>query len=89
MSGGRPRAGSVFGRGSPREDVEREIRAHIALRAEELEEAGWSPREALEEAERLFGDRASIAEECRRVTERHDRSVRRAKMWGSFMQDGK
>ncbi len=89
MSGGRPRAGSVFGRGSPREDVEREIRAHIALRAEELEEAGWSPREALEEAERLFGDRASIAEECRRVTERHDRSVRRAKMWGSFMHDVK
>jgi predicted permease len=80
---------SVFARTSAREDVDREIRSHLALRAEELEQAGWSPAEAREEAGRLFGNRAAIAEECRRVTERHDRSVRRAKMWGSIWHDVK
>jgi putative ABC transport system permease protein len=77
----------LFSRISPREDVDREIRAHLALRAEELEQAGWAAEEARREAERLFGDRRAIADECRRLTERHDRSMRRAKMWGSVWSD--
>jgi putative ABC transport system permease protein len=67
--------------------VEREIRAHLAFRAEELEQAGWPPDEARREAERLFGDRVAISEECRQLTRRHDRAVRRTKMWGSVWQD--
>jgi putative ABC transport system permease protein len=80
------RDGAVRGL-SPREDVEREIRAHLAFRAEELEQAGWPPDEARREAERLFGDRVAISEECRQLTRRHDRAVRRTKMWGSVWQD--
>ena len=34
------------GRLVTRDDVEREIRSHIALRAEELERAGWAAEEA-------------------------------------------
>jgi predicted permease len=84
---GEQRRGSVFSRISPREDADREIRSHLALRSEELEQAGWGPEEARREAERLFGDRRAIADECRRLTERHDRAVRRAKMWGSVWND--
>ena len=89
MGEGRPRRGSVFSRTSAREDVEREVRAHLALRAEELEDAGWSQEGAAREAERLFGDRSSIEAECRKITERHDRAVRRTKMWGAMLSDMK
>jgi predicted permease len=67
--------------------VDREIRAHLALRAKELEQQGWSADDAVREAERLFGDRQSISDACRRITERHDRAVRRAKMWEAAWQD--
>ena len=60
--------------------------------------AGLDPAEALlvlpkdipgyiREAARLFGDRDAIAAECRRITERHDRAVRRTKMWGAVLHD--
>ena len=39
------------------DDVEREIRAHIDLRAEELESAGMDRAAARAEAVRRFGDR--------------------------------
>lgn len=79
--------GSVFGRFSPEEDVDREIRSHLRLRAEELEREGWNAEDAEREAARLFGDRGTIADQCRRITERHDRAVRRAKMWDAAWQD--
>jgi hypothetical protein len=88
MSDGSMR-GSPFGGPSVRDDVEREIQSHLALRADELVPAGWDQDEARIEAERLFGDRAAISRECRRVTERHQRAVRRAKMWRSVWQDTK
>jgi predicted permease len=87
MSTRKRRAGSVFSRTSAREDVDREIRAHLALHAEELERDGWGAEEAAVEAERVFGDRSAISDECRRVTESHDRSVRRTKMWGTVKYD--
>lgn len=87
MSERKPPRGSVFSRMSAQEDADREIRAHLALRAEELEQDGWSAAEARRESERLFGDRQAIAAECRRITERHDRTVRRAKMWGAILHD--
>lgn len=76
-----------FGGPSPEEDVEREIRAHLNLRADELEEAGWSREDARVEAERLFGDRAAIESECSKITESHDRAVRRWEMWSGVLQD--
>lgn len=76
-----------FGGPSPEEDVEREIRAHLALRAEELEQAGWSPEDARVEAQRLFGDREAIESECSKITESHDRAVRRWEMWSGIFQD--
>ncbi len=83
-----PRKGDpIVRRPSPKEDVERELRAHLALRAEELEQEGWSAEDAAREAERLFGDRGSIAHACRRISERHDRAVRRANMWDAARQD--
>jgi putative ABC transport system permease protein len=87
MSRGWRRSGRVFGRSSAREDVDREIRSHLEFRAEELQGAGWTTDKARREAERLFGDRRAISEACRRVTERHDRSVRRDMMWGAILQD--
>ena len=51
----------IFPRFPVAEDVDRELRAHLDLRAEELEGEGWSAEEARREAERLFGDRESVA----------------------------
>lgn len=74
-------------RRSVHEDVEREVRAHLALRSEELERSGWSAADARVEAERLFGDRDAIEHECRKITESRDRAVRRWEMWQGMMQD--
>ncbi|MEJ2501835.1 MAG: ABC transporter permease, partial [Gemmatimonadota bacterium] len=84
-SGGDRRRSRRIHRLSVREDVEREVESHIALRAEELEGAGWSAAEARAEAERLFGDRRSVAERAReeaRVTRRRkDRASMLEAVW--------
>ena len=41
MNERKPPRGSVFSRMSAKEDADREIRAHLALRADELEQAGF------------------------------------------------
>jgi putative ABC transport system permease protein len=84
-SGGGKR-GRVIGP-SIREDVDREIRAHLALRTEELIAEGWSPEQAAREAERLFGDVGEVASSCRRITERQRRVERRTGMWEAIVQD--
>ena len=71
----------------PKEDVEREIRAHIALRSEELQRAGWPAAEARAEAERLFGDRPAIQREMQKISESRERAVRRWEMWSGLVQD--
>jgi predicted permease len=84
---GRKRRESVFPRFDVGEDVDREIRAHIELRAQELEEAGWEPSAALNEARRLFGDTASVARECTTIAVSRERAVRRGRTMDAIGQD--
>ena len=87
MPGSGPRErGRVFGPGV-REDVEREIRAHLELRAQELVDEGWAPEEAIREAKRRFGNLEAVARSCRAITERQIRAERRTGMWDAFVQD--
>jgi len=79
--------GRIFPRFSVAEDVQREIDAHLEMRAEELEGEGWEPAAAREEARRLFGDRREVARRCRTITDSHHRAVRRTKMMDAMWQD--
>ncbi len=81
------RRGTVFSRWSVSEDVDREMEAHLAMRAAELEAQGWTPEAAREEAQRLFGDREGLARSCRAITTGHERAVRRTKTMESLWQD--
>ena len=47
------------------ETVAEEMRQHVALRAQALVDAGWDPREARHEAQRMFGNTARLREEAR------------------------
>lgn len=87
MSTGARRGRGVFPRYSVDEDVEREIWAHLAMRAEELEREGWDPTEARAEALRRFGDRDSVARECAEITRSHERAVRRWEAMEGLGQD--
>jgi putative ABC transport system permease protein len=72
---------------APKEDVERELRAHLALREEELIAAGWDAAAAREQARRLFGDYGAIRRDCSEVAERYARETRRTRMWSDMRQD--
>ncbi len=48
-------------------DIDREIRAHLELEAEEQQDAGLSAGEARAAAERAFGNRTLIAEDLRAI----------------------
>src|SRR5262245_27659211 len=65
------RYATLFGR-NIRSDIEDELRFHIEARNRELVAAGWPLRAAEEEAHRLFGDRDSIAAECREINTRFE-----------------
>jgi predicted permease len=60
-----------FGMGRTRDerqrDIEREIRAHIDLEAEERREAGFSANDARNIATRVFGNRTLVSEEVRAI----------------------
>jgi predicted permease len=71
----------------PDEDVERELRAHLAWRTEELVSAGWDPAAARQEAERVFGDYGSVRDACAVVARRQASTRRRATMWSELRQD--
>jgi len=77
----------VFPRFTVQEDVAREIRVHIEMRAEELESEGWDPAAARVEARRLFGDSDEVARRCRTITASHQRAVRRTKTMDAIWQD--
>ncbi len=85
--GGGGRRQKVFARFSPGEDVDREIRAHLDMRAEELEAEGWDPSAARAEAARVFGDRESVAGRCRTLMKSHQRAVRRTRTMEAIWQD--
>ena len=80
---GRPEVGQL----PVEEDVRKELAFHLDLRAAELEADGWDRAAARQEAERLFGDRPQLEEECRKVTYSTDRAVRRAHRFESVRQD--
>ena len=69
------RYATLFGR-NIRGDIEDELKFHIEARTRELVDAGWPPRAAEEEAHRLFGDRDSIAAECREINTRFEQRRR-------------
>jgi putative ABC transport system permease protein len=69
------------------EDVDREIRLHLELRAQELMSLGWSEADARAEADRLFGDRARIAAQSREQAERGRRRKDRASMLETWWRD--
>ena len=83
----RRRSGSIFPRFGVAEDVDRELRSHVELRAEELEQEGWEPAAAMEEARRLFGDRESVARACRAIAIRQKRAVGRGRIMDAIIQD--
>lgn len=81
------RSGRGVGGASIRDDVERELEAHVRMRADELVGEGWTEEEAEAEARRLLGDRAGIARSCVEITRSHQRAVRRASVVDAMMQD--
>ncbi|HEX9700785.1 MAG TPA: ABC transporter permease [Acidobacteriota bacterium] len=91
MSDARKRAGEESPPPTIAEDVERELAAHIQMRAEELVAAGWRDDDARRHAERAFGDIPRISAQCRHITEsmtrRHRRPRRLAEMIDTLLQD--
>ncbi len=83
LHGPRPKIGQL----PVDEDVGKELRLHLEMRARELVDEGWDPGAARLEAERLFGDLGGIRRECRSITESQDRAVRRAERLGAYLQD--
>ena len=83
LHGPRPKIGQL----PVDEDVGKELRLHLEMRARELVDEGWDPGAACLEAERLFGDLGGIRRECRSITESQDRAVRRAERLGAYLQD--
>jgi predicted permease len=69
------------------EDVQRELQTHLDMRVEELVAQGWGRAEAEAEAGRLFGDRESVARECRAITQAQVRAERRSGMMEALWQD--
>jgi predicted permease len=57
----------LFGRGGAEAELAREIDAHIAERADDLMDEGWSRGDALAQARREFGNRTLHAERSREV----------------------
>ena len=49
------------------DDVERELRAHVALHAERLVRDGVEPAEARERAQQAFGNYPAISRQCRNI----------------------
>lgn len=83
LHGDRPHVGEL----PVKDDVDRELRSHLALRAEELEAEGWDPAAAKAEATRRFGDLETIRRDCESLARRRDRRVRRTHGWEAVMQD--
>ncbi len=85
--GGGARRRGIFSRTSAAEDAAREIRAHLEMRAEELEAEGWEPAEARAEALRRFGDRDAVERACVGIGRSRERTVRRGRTMGDMWMD--
>lgn len=69
------------------EDVQRELAHHLAERERELIAGGMAPEEARDEAARAFGNLTAVREECREITRRSRRTIRRTRMLDGLVQD--
>lgn len=69
------------------DDVEREIRAHIDQKIEELIAEGWDREAARSEAILQFGDRDKVEKECLRVERSRDRRLRVTNLGQNLGQD--
>jgi len=69
-----------------REDVNREIRAHLEMCVEDLIRAGWTREEARREAHSRFGDPRRIADQCEIISKKYERIRRRGVMMDSLWQ---
>jgi predicted permease len=77
----------LFWRASVEQEVESELAFHLEMTTRELMERGMTRSQARAEAERRFGDRATVDAECRRYGNERDRKVRRAEYWDELRQD--
>lgn len=72
---------------SVEDDVRSELDFHLEQRTAELLAVGWSPSEAANEAQRRFGSRPSIEQQCRDQESRRRNSQRRSHMFDVLRQD--
>jgi predicted permease len=75
------------GRGAQAQEIERELRAHIALRAEEFMAAGWPREEAIRRAEAAFGDYDQVAALCTDIRCVRERERNRRSIMDALRQD--
>src|SRR5438067_4545584 len=78
---------SKLWRTSVEDEVESELAFHLEMTTRELMERGMTPDNARREAERRFGDSATINAECRRYGEERDRRAGRAEYRHEMRQD--
>ncbi len=77
----------LFRRASVDEEVASELAFHLEMKTRDLIAQGMTPQLARAEAERRFGDRATVDAECRRYGTERDRSARRAEYLDELRQD--
>jgi predicted permease len=83
----RPRAARRLFGADPAADVRDELQFHLDAKVDELIERGWPPDEARREAERQFGDRASLQQIGERIGGTMDRRRRVSDYWHECLQD--
>ena len=74
-------------RASVADEVADELAFHVEMTTRELMAQGMTPHEARAEAERRFGDAASVNEACRNYGEQRDRIARRTEFLADLRQD--
>ena len=78
---------SRFWKPTVADEVQTELREHIAMLAEDLEARGCSPDEAWAAARARFGNVERIGADCREQGERRDREAHRARWFAELSQD--
>jgi predicted permease len=76
----------AFGAGV-RDEVERELAAHLEHSVRDLIAAGFDPIAAADEARRRFGDLERFRDACQAIDSRRRRELRRAELWQDLLQD--
>lgn len=77
----------LFWQRSVDEDVEDELREHMAMLVRRLEREGLSPEAARDAAARRFGDLAAVRAECRTLAHDVEDQMKRQDFWHQLWQD--